>query len=204
MQHARRRRGAADEAETAVPHRRWVSACYCVVVSSHMQLRFGAWQQPAVRRLVAACRDVPSRAARHVTCTSCTISLEPFTCSLSWPCQLHSQLALWLHGLKSTPTQACVVMVAPVQAEPRERMRCSHCVELQGAAVTFAGCEADAVAFEEEQRRDFQEPSGAQAEPLGRSHSVLCVSSDLGSAMLFVCDARDTRPQGAGCWRRCC
>ena len=92
------------------------------------------------------------------------------------------------------------MMVAPVQAEPRERMRCPHCVELQGAAVTFAGCEADAVAFEEEQRRDFQEPSGTEVEPLGRftqcgGYSLTLDEPCLSSAMRGT---QDWRPLAVG------
>lgn len=137
-----------------------------------------------------------------LTCAACSNGLKIGRPSyLGWlpdvsvPCAVASQPKQ--HVRFGTQIYQCA---SPGATPPRQV--CSWNYPQTAIAVIAAGCEADAVAFEEEQRRDFQDPSGAQVEPLGRSYSVWRLSTDFGSAMPSVCCARDARPKAAGC-RRC-
>ena len=103
----------------------------------------------------------------------------------------------------SAAEAAFLLKHTPTVCQPSARLS-GACVpshfNRHAVSVITAGCEADAVAFEEEQRRDFQEPSGTEVEPLGRftqcgGYSLTLDEPCLSSAMRGT---QDWRPLAVG------
>jgi hypothetical protein len=81
----------------------------------------------------------------------------------------------------SAAKAACFAQAHPAACQPRPAsvsIDVPSIFDQPAVTANTAGCEADAVAFEEEQRRDFQEPSGTWAELPARLRMTVAVCEE--------------------------